>query len=176
MKNYTALLLLLLFSLTASAQSYELDYKSFQQMRIAEWTSNTLPNMTMEYDKRGFNFEPKKVYIYNRSELVYTMGSAKVHRILENRNEETIAIFKPFTFILVNGARYRRRITKPGKLLELYNREEELIAKAYILKRSKLNKILKVEIVKPTIDNQALLTLMAIDLLEYFRIEYNPIY
>ncbi|MEM6380428.1 MAG: hypothetical protein AAF705_19735, partial [Bacteroidota bacterium] len=167
----------LLFTINTQAQSYELDYDSFHQMRIAKWTSNTLPDMTIEYDKRGIQFEPKVVNIFHQSELVYTMNhTKKIFRVLRNTDEEMVALWKPYTSILPNGSRFRRRIAAPGKLLEFYNTKEELIAKAYIIKRKKPKKRLKVEILKPTKDNQALLTLMAIDLLEYYRIEYNPIF
>ena len=176
MKKNILLLLLILFTLTTQAQSYELDYDSFQQMRVAKWTSKILPDMTIHYDKRDLNFEPKVVYVYHGDKLVYTMKATKIFRVLRDMNEEIKVLFKPTTFVLANGARYRRRISNSGKLLEVYDRREQLIARAHIIKRKKPKKTLKVEIIKPTEDNQALLTLMAIDLLEYYRIEYNPIF
>lgn len=68
------------------------------------------------------------------------------------------------------------QLKKLDKFIELYDQNKELIAKTSILERENSKRKLKVEIIKPTDDNPALLDLMAIDLFEYFRTRNNPFF
>lgn len=168
------ILLLSFFSL--NAQSYKLYFHDNDQLKLAKWTSNSMPNLTIQYAKRDLLFEPKSVNIFQQTKLVYTFEREKLNHILRDQDGKIVTLYKPFTYILGNGARYGRKIRRLGKSIELYDQNEVLVAKASILERQNFKRKLKVEIMKPTDDNQALLTLMAIDLLEHFRARNNPFY
>ncbi|GAB5551026.1 MAG: hypothetical protein Sapg2KO_06170 [Saprospiraceae bacterium] len=176
MKKTLINFILLLSFVSLNAQSYELYYQNMEQLKLAKWTSNSMPDLTIQYAKRDILFEPKSVNIFQQTKLIYTFEREKLNHILRNQDGEIVSLYKPFTYVLGNGTRYDRKLKRLGKSIELYNQNEVLVAKASILERQNFKRKLKIEIIKPTDDNQALLTLLAIDLLEHFRVRNNPFY
>ncbi|MEM6380427.1 MAG: hypothetical protein AAF705_19730 [Bacteroidota bacterium] len=165
--------LFLLLCHTNHAQSYELLYDNSQQMRLANWTSNLLPDMTVQYVKRDFLLEPKIIHIFHQTDLVYTFERKKGNHILRNQDNEVAILRRQFTYKMGNGERYTRKIKSWGKYIELYDQNEELIARATIFRVKDSKRKLEVKIIKSTDDDQALLSLMAVDLLEHFRMRNN---
>lgn len=167
------LFLLLLFN-PLYGQSYELIYQEFKQFRVANWVSDQQSEMTIHYKKWDMLFDPKIVDVYQQDQVVFSLDREPLNYILRDQNGKIACLSKPFTYVMDNGARYERRLKKLGKYIELYDKNEELVARATIFAPKDFKRKLQVKIIKPTSNDPALLALLAMDLLEHFRNRNGP--